>query len=169
MRSRSSWTVAAVVLGSLVAGCGDDEGTTTTAGAGGGEGLSKREFVRRANDLCADMTRQVKGPELKAFNRRVDRALQRGEPPPPNREYDLNVVIPAMKVLIERIRSLPPPAGDEDEVEAILVAAQDAAAELKRNAGKTIAIDLPFILEFRSRMVRKAGVLAAAYGLDKCK
>jgi hypothetical protein len=160
--------VLALVLaaGLIAAGCGDDDDettaasvpTTTTSGATGatgatGEALTKDEFIKQADAICASGDKTIN----EAFD-----ALGPGEPSGQEQEQVItDTVVPEVQGEIDGIRALTPPAGDEEEVGAILDAAQSAVDEVKAD---------PSLLTEQNAEdpFKEANQLAKEYGLKEC-
>ena len=148
----------------IAAGCGDDDETTTTAaapttttsgatGATGatGEALSKDEFIKQADQICADGDKSIN----EAFN-----ALGSGEPSQQEQQQVVtDTVVPEIQGEIDGISALTPPAGDEEEVSAILDAAQSAVDQTKED---------PTLLTQGQDPFQEANQLAKEYGLKVC-
>jgi hypothetical protein len=139
---------AALVLVIAVAGCGGgDDSSSSTAAA-----LSKDEFVTQANQICADGNKEIDAASQDAFSS--------GKPS----QSDLDVfvtdtLLPSVQSQVDGIRALGAPAGDEDQVNAILDSAQSAI-----DAGKAD----PTLLEGNDDPFAETNKLANAYGLTEC-
>lgn len=107
---------AAVVLAVVAAGCGQsgDELTPAAPGVTTG-GLTKEQFVERADAICLQMIEAGATPKV-----RPDAALER--------------VIELQGRMIDDLRGLEPPAGDEVEVREVLL-------HLERLQGAMRALD----------------------------
>ena len=153
----------ALAAGLIAAGCGDDDDdettaatTTTEAGATGatgaatGEPLTKAEFIKQADAACA------------AGDKRIDAAFRGlGSNEPSDQELEqvvTDTVVPEIQGEIDAIRALTPPEGDEDEIAAILDAAQEALDEIEQDPS-SLANGNPF---------KEANQLAQDYGLKVC-
>lgn len=151
---------AAFAIVVLALGCGgdDDSGSAGSAanGAGAGEGgtaqgedqgggsnsrdsgeegealttssLDKREFVKRASDACS-REREDLIEEVEAF------AKKHGEKDIPEdvlfTRMARQVMLPTIESEIDAVRKLGAPEGEEEEVEAILAAQQEAVEEAR--------------------------------------
>jgi hypothetical protein len=160
-------TVLAAAL--IAAGCGDDDEDTTTAatttetgatgatGAAGGEPLSKPEFVRRADEICREGDRRIDQEAEDFFG-----GLEQDPGSAELEEFASEVVIPNIQQQLDDIRSLTPPEGDEDEVSAILDAAQEGLDELEADPS---SIDEG---PDAGGAFAEANRLAQDYGLKEC-
>jgi len=168
LRRITALLALALAAGLIAAGCGDDDdtttaatttSTTTTAGATGatgatGEPLSKDEFIAQADAAC------------KAGDKKIDAAadetFSNGNPSQEEQEaFVTDDVIPNVQDEVDAIGALTPPEGDEEEVAAIVDAAQAAIDEItadpstltEQGAGDPFA---------------EANQLAKDYGLEVC-
>jgi hypothetical protein len=126
------------------------------AGCGGSseEALTKSEFVKQGNAICAKATKTrekavielIKGADPQTSQK----ALQREA---------ADIALPPYETAAEEIDDLGAPDGGEAEVEAIVEAMEEAAAQVDANPQTAIAGNLPF---------RKANKAAESYGLDAC-
>lgn len=135
----------------VVAGCGggDDSSSTSSDTA-----LSKDEFISKADAIC------------KSGNDDVDAQAQQifGNQQPTDEQvtqFVNNTLLPSIETEISGIEALTPPAGDEDQVQAIIDAVKSAVDEAKANPERLFAAgqDSPFA---------DANQLAKAYGLKVC-
>lgn len=142
----------ALTLVLVVTGCGGgSNGGTSTAV------LSKVEFVKRANALCA------KGQE-KLHSDFIAFSTEKNDNPNPSRaeyeEFIDKVVAPNLNREIAELQALGSPKGDEDEVEAMFAAVEE---------GLQGAEEKPEMVTIgNSKLFAKAIKLAAAYGLTAC-
>ena len=155
----------ALAAGLVAAGCGDDDDDTaattsaaTTTGATGatgatGEPLTKEQFVTEADAIC------------KAGDKKIDQAANEtfsgGQPSQQEQEqFVTEDVVPNIQAQVDGIRALTPPEGDEEDVAAILDAAQAAIDQVQSDPGAlTEGSDDPFT---------EANQLAKDYGLKVC-
>jgi len=153
-----------LAVGLIAAGCGgDDETTTTTAGAGGASGatgvsgpLSKEEWITKADAICKQGDQEIDQEAQQVFG---------GDQQPSQEEQEQFVTetaLPNTQEQIDQIEALPPPEGDEDQVNAILDAAQSGIDETKAD---------PSLLREGgggADPFAEANKLAADYGLKVC-
>jgi hypothetical protein len=154
----------ALAAGLIAAGCGDDDDETTTAattttetgatgatGAATGEPLSQDEFITQADQICADGDKEIDQQAQETFGQ--------GEPSDQEVEqFASETVVPNIQRQIDGIGALTPPEGDEDEVSAILDAAQEALDEIEQDPS-SLQSGNPF---------KQANQLAQDYGLTEC-
>jgi hypothetical protein len=139
--------LAAVSL--LIAGCGGGSDDTTSS-------LTRAQFVKQGNTLCKK-SEEEKGKALSALISKLDPnkpvTMKRKE------QLVLTVVLPPYEQTTKDLENLGVPDGDEEEVEAILAARQEATAKTK--ADPSVAVNS--VQDFE-----KANKLAAKYGLTSC-
>ena len=167
MKHLPTVVIAAVALSALP-GCGSGGVVSTSATANPSAVLSRQAFVARVDGYCAQLRRQLLGPKLSAYRREQQRDLQQGRQPRSAASFFRGTVAPGIRGLIQRIRSLPPPAGDENQVNAILAAADRTVGRMESDASGVVRVNPPFVVEFKSRTLDQAAVLALKYGLDRC-
>ena len=140
---------AALALTIAVAGCGggSDDSSSSTAAA-----LSKEEFLAQGNQICAAGNKEIDAASKEVFSS--------GQPSQAEIETFLTgTLIPSVQSQVDGIRALGAPAGDEDQVNAILDSAQSAI-----DAGKAD----PTTLEGNDDPFAETNKLANAYGLTEC-
>ena len=127
------------------------------AGCGGEERLSKPEFVRQANAICAKYERRLDAiPEPREL-REVQSYIDRG--------------VPLAKQELAELAELRPPETDEAEVERLLTQVRKTISELERLGRAAAARDRAGAQAAAAR-VEEAGArgakLARDYGLGEC-
>ncbi len=137
-----SWTLAAVLTVSLAA-CG-----------GGGDELTKAQFVEQGNDVCERTQRRTTEAAGRIFT-------VEGEIPSAEQieRFANETVDPALEEELDRLRELTPPQDDQERVEDILNAGQAGLEEIRRDPTSLIG-DRDPLENYRE--------LAGGYGLDKC-
>ncbi|MGN6216529.1 MAG: hypothetical protein ACTHN7_06170 [Solirubrobacterales bacterium] len=135
----------------IVAGCGSGGITETTSS------LSKAEFVKKGNAICAEGSKEInEGFEKFAKENGLS---EKKRPPQAKLEEGIEtVVIPGIRKEIEGIRALGPP---DEEAEAVLAAAEEALEEGEED---------PSLLakEESAGPFAKVNKLSREYGLTKC-
>jgi hypothetical protein len=135
----------ALAIGVAGAGCGGDEGDETS-------GLNKRQWIARADAICARSDKAIDASGERFF-------ASFSEAQPPNERqigrFIQQVVVPEFRAAVGRMRELGAPSGDEEQVQALLDAADEGIARRERD---------PAAAERESRFDR----LAADYGLVTC-
>lgn len=142
------WQLAiAAVLSVLVAGCGGDDRKS----------LSKGEYIQRGDAICragdapiikatkefGDVgTRAPTGARLKALN-----------------DFTTDVLVPGLRGEIEKLRALSAPDGDEDRLDALYDAADDAIGEVESDPRLVLRVADP---------ISRVREQARKYGFETC-
>jgi hypothetical protein len=156
---RTRFAIAVAAIAALaIAGCGGGSSSSTSGASGtsGAQGaaLSKSEFLAKGNAICAKGNQELNAAGNKAFS----------DGQPSQAELDkfaTDTIIPNIQQQIDGLDALPAPSGDEDQVQAIVDAAQSALDKAKQD---------PSVLTDQggSDPFAQANKLADAYGLTKC-
>jgi hypothetical protein len=160
MRARFMIALAAVIAGAVLAGCGGGDDSTTTVGATGtsgeqGAALSKSEFLAQGNAICEKGDKEIDAAGSKIFTQSQAPSQATQE------KFVTDTVVPNIQGQIDGLSALSPPSGDEDQVQAILDAAQSALDKVKADPSLITQ-------QAQSDPFAEANRLAQAYGLDKC-
>jgi hypothetical protein len=143
---RGSVLALGVVLTSVLIGCG-----------GGGDDITRADFVKRANAICAKTGARflpeaigiiAKGAKKPGFDTGKFGAISVSR-----------VLAPGLQAEADQIRALGVPSGDETQVNAILDALQKLTDEAKAAPARVAKAPDPYA---------KVTKLAAEYGLTKC-
>lgn len=167
---RSTAPIALAALAAAAIGCGD--GDKVTAGP---EALvpSKRDFVTRADGLCALYQGRIEQAGTDEFGLSADdvRVLPSGEIrfKAGRRPSDAKVsafvtatVVPELRELTGELRTLTPPAGDASELQRVYDSSEAAIARI---AGEPLL----FVQSSRfAAIARRPDRLARGYGLKVC-
>ena len=130
---------------SLIAGCGSSGDSSTSS-------LTKAEFIKRGDAICGKVKSQLEA-ELQAAYKKSAKA------------ENLAKVIkssapPAYNAMIEELQDLGIPAGDEEQINAILDETTKGVEEIESADSKLGSGRLPAI--------ERANKLAAEYGFTLC-
>lgn len=135
--------VLAVVL--IVAGCGDDSSTAS---------ISKAQFVKKANAVCKKGTKQLQVDYLAFVTK-----SQVTNPTEDDYAKLVDVVFaPNLQQEADEIRALGAPSGDEDEVEEIAKALEEAVEAAEKEPELVLGTEV----------FTKSSKLADEYGLKAC-
>jgi hypothetical protein len=152
--------LAAVIAGAVLAGCGGDDSSDTTAGATGATGaqgaaLSKSEFLAQGNAVCQTGDKEIDAAASDVFSQ--------GQAPSQaaQEKFVTDTVVPNIQGQIDGLDALSPPSGDEDQVQAIIDAAQSALDKVEADPSLITQ-------QGQSDPFAEANQLADDYGLDKC-
>jgi len=147
MRARFVVPLMGLIAGVILAGCGGGGSSSTIA-------LSKSDFVAQGNAICAKGDKETEAAAKKVFSQPPSKATVE--------KFVTDTVVPNIQGQIDAIGALSPPAGDEDQVQAIVDAAQSALDKAKAD---------PSLLTEQgsgSDPFAEADKLADDYGLDAC-
>lgn len=140
----------AIALAASVAGCGGGDDDTTAAT------LTKAEFVKQADAICGDASEKNE-EEAEEFAEENDFTLEKATEEQVEEAISA-VLVPSLNEQAEELSALGAPEGDEEQVEAIVTALEDAAAELEDDPSGA----------FEGDTLAEPGKLAEAYGLEVC-
>jgi hypothetical protein len=158
-------TTLALATGSIAAGCGGDDNTTTVSGASGATGaqgapLSKDAFLAKANAICKQGDQDISQAGKQFFQ---SLGLSGNQQPSAEQlqQFATETLVPKVQAQISAIEALPAPSGDEDQVTAITDSAQQSLDKIKADPSLLEASggDDPFA---------NTDKLAKDYGLDEC-
>ena len=147
-----------VVTAMAVVGCGDDSDSDAADGSIETSSLSKAQFVKRANAICVKGNKKVVA-RLGAYLGK-NASKKQGEEEL-NADAAKAVIVPEIESQIEEIRALGAPSGDEEQIEAFLVAQQEALDSL--SSAKRVSFT-----EELNKTFEEAGDLAVEYGISNC-
>jgi len=141
--------VAAIAM--IAAGCGSSDDDSSA--------LTKAEFVKQGNAICAKGNKEIEG-EFEGFAKEHNLSGDKEPSKEVLGEAAEDIVIPSVNVQVEELRELEAPSGEEDQVDEILTAAEEA---LETGEEDPVALtnedEDPFA---------KANKLAQDYGLARC-
>lgn len=132
-----------LLVGLLAAGCGGSSE----------ESLTKDDFVRKANAICGKW-QQERGRAFREVSTKFKPPVTQAK-----REKAILFVLEPYGEAVEGLAELPPPKGEEKQVEAMITAMEDAFAQAEANPGTLISSSAPF---------NKPNKLAEDYGLKEC-
>jgi len=147
--TRSAGAVALAVL-VIFSGCGgsDEESTSTAAVTVKASSITKAQFVKQANAICAKGTS------------RIAKIVQKAIVGEAGIEPVEKAAVPMVNQFVDEITALGAPEGDEAKVEELLSALQEEADEVEQTPSSSME-------EFAKRF-KKSGNLARSYGLTAC-
>jgi hypothetical protein len=131
----------AILAGTVIAGCGDDDdeepqalGSGATGATGEAGSLDLAGFVDAADGVCKD-----------ASDALAEEGLEQYPEGPPTGEdavaFSEDVVIPNLEQQHEGIAALPVPEGEEEAVDDLLSKLQSGIDELKQDPGSFVTSD----------------------------
>jgi hypothetical protein len=137
--------IAAMAVTLVAAGCGGDDDD-------GGEAPTKDEFITQADEICTDGDQQINEEAEEVFEGEPSKAEQQA--------FVEETVIPETQAQIDGIRDLTPPEGDEDQINAIVDAADQGIEEIEA--------DPAALTQGGENPLAEAGRLASEYGMKAC-
>jgi len=128
----------------------DGSGISLGSGATGPKG----EFIAQADRICAQTAARTQ--------KTVDDVTGGKPATPAQREEVAELTASGIEDQVSSIRGLTPPEGDEEQIEAILSAAEEGAEEIRNDPDSLDAGGVP------NEKLAEANDLAVAYGLMVC-
>jgi hypothetical protein len=119
----------ALAAGSIAAGCGGGDQTTTVTGVSGATGaqgaaLSKSQFIAQGDQICTEQRQTLQQAASSLGQNPTSAQIQ---------QLAQDSAIPAAQSEIDQLRQLTPPTEDVDQINAILDAAQQGLDKLKQD------------------------------------
>lgn len=136
----------ATLVAGLASGCGGDDDSTATA-----DTISKAEFVKQAEALC-----EARGKEVQTQAARILADTKKPQKVQA-RKMSTQVAIPAFEREIRELEELGAPAGEKQQLDAVIDEIQETVNRFKKSPD-TFAI-YPY---------RHSEQAAAAYGIPSC-
>ena len=143
---------ALIALGALVAGCGSDDETTTDETVT----LTKAEFIKQGDAICQKGNDQSE-KEAEEFAEENDFTLEKASEEQIEEAIG-EVLVPILNRQVEEIEALGAPEGEEEKVEEILTALEDASADVEEDPSRA----------FEGEPLKEAKRLAEDYGFKVC-
>ncbi len=140
----------ACLLATGAAACGEDDDSPFTV-----TGVTKPRYIADGDQICRDAEKELRAAarEIGSSARGSDASLDEVE------RTARETVIPVVRERIADLRQLEPPPGDEQEVEEIYQAADEALARIEAD---------PALADRADQVFRDASRLASAYGFQDC-
>lgn len=157
MRKRYALLAAVVVLATLVAGCGG--GSDSTGGTESTSSLTKAEFLKQGNAICAKGNEAIE----EGFEKFVkENNIKQNQRPTKAQLTAVSeeVLIPNVQTEIEEIRALGLPSEGGEEADKVLKAAEKGLEEGEE--------DPTVLANETSGTFAEANKLAREFGLTKC-
>lgn len=143
--------VGAMAVAMVAAGCGGDGDDDSS--------LTKAQFVKQGNAICAAGNKKMEG-EFEAFAKEHNLSEKKAPSEAQFTELAEQIIVPGVSTQVEELRGLPAPSGDEEQVDEILTAAEDAVAETEDDPSS--------VADEKTDPFAEANKLARAYGLTTC-
>jgi hypothetical protein len=143
---------ALVALAALIAGCGGGDETTDSTTVT----LTKAEFIKQGDAICKEGNEDNEA-EAEEFAEKNGFTLEKASDKQLEDAVG-EVLVPSLNRQAEEINALGAPEGDEDKVEEIVVALEDATEEIEDDPS----------LVFEEKTLEEPNQLADAYGFKVC-
>lgn len=134
----------AVLAALLMMGCG----------GGSDETVTKSDFVRQGNTVCGKW-QQARGDAFREVNSKFKPPVTQAK-----REKAILFVLEPYGDAIEGLKELDPPAGEEEKVEGMINAMEEAFDRAQADPGSLVSSGTAF---------NKSNQLVESYGLKECK
>lgn len=144
---RTVLTALAAALAVLVAGCGGGDDETSS--------VTRQQFVKQANAICQEQSQK----RNKIIGDAIAGMDQNKLLPKTEREDIILEALPPYAETPEKLEALGAPEGDEEKVEAIIQAMEEAAKDAEADPSKALTSTEQFA---------KANKLNGEYGLSNC-
>lgn len=130
---------AVVALAAIAAGCGSSDDGTDTVDAT----ITKNQLIAQGDRICKQSDKEI---EAGAERYAEENGIAKDEEPNKEQSVELieTVVVPKIRSQSESIRALGAPAGDEEEIEAMLDSLDQAVEEAEDNPGSLLNDGDPF-------------------------
>ncbi|MGN6664868.1 MAG: hypothetical protein ACTHK6_11795 [Solirubrobacterales bacterium] len=145
---------ALAALALVVAGCGSGGSTESTTA------LSKAEFVKKGNAVCAKGSKEIQ-EGFEKFGKEHGFSKKKQPSKAELEEAVETIVIPGVRKQVEGVRNLGTPAEGGAEAEAVLAAAEEALEKGEEDPSV-------FLKEEGAGPFAKANKLSREFGLTKC-
>jgi hypothetical protein len=118
--TRDRWLAVVLIVALPVAatGCDGDEETEAPA-------PSRQEYVAQADAICRSAEQDLKAAQQGSGSARVEEA-----------EFVEQEIVPILQRQLDEIQELPPPPGDEGNIEAALLAAEEDLSDLSEDPSR---------------------------------
>jgi hypothetical protein len=136
----------------LIAGCGGGDDTTDSATVT----LTKAEFIKQGDAICKEGNEENEA-EAEKYAEENGFTLEKASKDQLEEAVG-EVLVPSLNRQAEELDGLGAPEGDEDKVEEIVVALEDATAEIEDDPS----------LVFEGKTLEEPNKLADAYGFKVC-
>jgi hypothetical protein len=121
-------------------------------GGGGEDSLTKAEFTRKANTICAKW-QQARGARYSAAQSKYVPLNSRE-----NKKKAIIFVLSPYEAAIDGVGELSPPSGEEETVETLVNTMEEAMAQVKKEP----------LIATKKPVFEKSNKLVESYGLDEC-
>ena len=137
----------------VAAGCGSSSSDTTAS-------LTKAEFLKQGNAICAAGNKEINA-EFEKFFKEKEFSKKKQPTQAQLEEAAEEIAVPSIRKQIDGIRALGAPSGEEEQVNEIIDAAEEALEEAEEDPAALVN-------EENGNLFAKANKLTNAYGLTAC-
>jgi hypothetical protein len=141
------------------AGNGSSQGDESAPPSASGQPLTKREFIRLGDQICRRGGTKIV-TELQKHKLEYGRGFGKQPTQKQNEEGLVDLVLPVIQSEAEEIAALEPPAGDEQEVAAIVRALETGVAETEAKPSLAGSV--------KGNPLGEASKLSQEYGFKLC-
>lgn len=154
--------VLALATALLGLGCGGSDDTTGTAASADQAPLSKAEFIKKADAICAkaDITHEL---EAREYRERHEKELNKLAPIPAEEKLIRLIMLPSIRKQIAEVKALGAPKGEEQKVGKIIAGLEEAARKAEKDP-YAIEGEVPTENPFRG-----VDIEARDYGFEECR
>lgn len=139
--------MAALAVLVAVSGCG---------GGGDSTSVTKAQYVKQVDAICKKEEEKRFG-ELMAKGQKLEEEAKGKAISAKQKEDALVSLLPSYEKMVDHLRSLDVPAGDEEKLEAVYDAMDEAGEKMRANPGTALVSEVAF---------SEANKLTKAYGLS---
>lgn len=153
--------VAALILGVVAAitGCGSSDDSTVTIEA---SDLSKAQWIKQAEAICIKNAEPILG-RVSEYEEKNAVKSQRGNEKIAGQAIRKEVP-PVMSQQLEELRALGAPAGDEEQIEAYLLASEKDIDDLENGSALSSLNELGTKFHRSGKLITQYGAATCAYG-----
>jgi len=147
---------AFAAISMIVAGCGSSDDSTDSTSS---SSLTKAEFLKQGNAICAKGEKEL-NEEFEEFAEEENLSENKQPTEAQLTKATEEVFLPIIKGQVEGIRDLGAPSGEEEQVEEVVTAAEEALEKGEEDPAS--------LANEKEDPFAEANKLANDYGLTKC-
>jgi hypothetical protein len=143
-----------LAIAMIAAGCGGGDDSTSTTAA-----LTKAQFLKQGNQICAEGNKEIDA----GFEEFAEESnLKKNQEPTQAQKEEIaeTILLPSVTRQVEGVGDLGAPSGEEEQVEEIIDAAEEAIEEGEEDPAALVSEG--------EGSFAKANKLAGEYGLTAC-
>jgi hypothetical protein len=147
---------AFAAISMIAAGCGSSDDSTDSTSS---SSLTKAEFLKQGNAICAKGEKEL-NEEFEKFAEEENLSENKQPTKAQLTKATEEVFLPIIKEQVEGIRELGAPSGEEEQVDEVVTAAEEALEEGEEDPAS--------LVNEKEDPFAEANKLATDYGLVKC-